>query len=159
MENQLRIRNYPNDKEAIQFLPDQADLLSDQSMVMTMHYTRGYIKDDQTVDGLFVGKKGYNFFIPECISNEINKMIKKRNMPLLMNVHLRDGRNRDFIMKHALIVATRPKNNSDEYKPLVGSDKIVKFTFRPFEKKRSIVVSLTPAPKAYLDRLIDISKK
>ena len=159
MEDQLRIKNYPNDKEAIQFLPEQADLLDDQSMDMTMHYTRGIIKDGKVVKYLYVGKKGYDFFIPKALANEINKMIKKYNMPLLMNMHLHDGKHNDYIVNHVLVVATRSKTPADDRKPLIDSDTMMKFTFKPMEKKRSIICTLFPAPKEYLDRLISFAQK
>ena len=159
MENQLRIKNYPNDKEAIQFLPEQADLLDDQSMLMTMHYTRGIIKDGKVINYLYVGKKGYDFFVPKALANEINKMIKKYNMPLLMNMRLRDGKHSDYIVNHALVVATRPTKQSDNHKPLIDSDTMMKFTFKPMEKKRSIICTMFPAPKEYLDRLISFAQK
>lgn len=159
MENQLRTKNYPNDKEAIQFLPEQADLLNDQSMLMTMHYTRGIIKDNKVVKYLYVGKKGYNFFIPKVLGEEINRLIKKYNMPLLMNMHLHDGKHSDYIVNHALIISARPASNDDNHKPLIDSDTMMKFTFKPMEKKRSIICTLFPAPKEYLDRLIEVAQK
>lgn len=159
MENQLRIRNYSNDKEAIQFLPDQADLLSDQSMLMTMHYTRGIIKDGKISNYFYVGKKGYNFFIPKVLGEEINRLIKKYNMPLLMNMHLHDGKHSDYIANHALIISARPASKDDNHKPLIDNDTMIKFTFKSMEKKRSIIYTLFPAPKEYLDRLIEVAQK
>lgn len=159
MENQLRIKNYPNDKEAIQFLPEQADLLGDQSMLMTMHYTRGIIKDGKVVKYLYVGKKGYDFFIPKILGEEINCLIKKYNMPLLMNMHLHDGKHSDYIVNHALIISARPASKDDSHKPLIDSDTMMKFTFKPMEKKRSIICTMFPTPKEYLDRLISFAQK
>lgn len=159
MENQLRTKIYDDNTESIQFLPENADLVCDQSMVMTMHYTRGIIKDGKAVKYLYVGKKGYDFFIPKALANEIDKMIKKYNMPVLLNIHLRDGKHSDYIIKRAMVVATRPKTPADDRKPLIDADTIMKFTFEPVEKKRSIICTMFPAPKEYLDRLISFAQK
>lgn len=158
MQRQPRIKTYPNNSNAIQFLPNDSDMLSDQSMVLTVHYTRGLINDDGTVDHLYVGKKGYNFYISHYLGHQISELARKYKAPLLMNVYFRNGKDRETIVRHALVVTVRPKNEKDDYKPLFNADTLLKLTFRAFEKKRSIVCSLTPAPQAYLERLIDISK-
>lgn len=159
MENQLRTKIYDDNTESVQFLPENADLVCDQSMVMTMHYTRGIIKDGKAVKYLYVGKKGYDFFIPKALANEIDKMIKKYNMPVLLNIHLRDGKHSDYIINRAMVVATRLKTPADDRKPLIDADTIMKFTFKPIEKKRSIICTMLPTPKEYLDRLIETAQK
>lgn len=157
MKNQLRIQTIGN-KEFIRFYSDNTDLLRDRSMVSPIHYTHGIIHDDQSVEWLFVGKKGYNFLLPKVLTDEINRLMRKYNMPLLLNMHTKDGKKSDYIVNHALIISTRPTLDTDDYKPLIDDKMLLKLNYKPFERKRAIVCTLFPAPKAYLDRLIEISQ-
>lgn len=157
MDNKLRIRTDGN-KTIMRFLPDQADMLSDRSFVSPIHYTRGIIMDDKTVDWLYVGKKGYNFIMPKVIIEEAQRLMKKYNAPVLMNLHLRDGKHSKYLFKHAMIISARPKTDADDHKPLIDDETFMRFTYKPFEKKRSIICTMFPAPQPYLDRLLDVTK-
>lgn len=157
MENQLRIRRN-GETTSIQFLPAQADLLRDRSMVTPIHYTRGIINKDQSVDWLFVGKKGYNFLAPKVLMDEAKKIMQKYNRPVLMNLHLRDGKDSDYLFKRAMIISARSVQNADDHKPMVDDEVLMRLTYKPQEKKRCIICTMFPAPKAYLDRLLDVTK-
>lgn len=157
MEDKFRTKSYGN-TVSMQFLPEQASVLRDRSFISPIHYTRGLINDDQTVDWLFVGKKGYNFFMPQVIADEAGYLMKKYNAPILMSLHLRDGKHSKYLFKRAMIISARPSTPADDRKPLVDDDTLLRLAYAPNEKKRSIICTMFPAPKAYLDRLIDVTQ-